>query len=59
VEGEKIEDENNVILASTFMRGDAEKWVMPIVERYIDSSVTDSENSTLMEDWDLFKEKIK
>jgi hypothetical protein len=41
------------------MRGDAEKWVMPIVERYIDSSVTDSENSTLMEDWDLFKEKIK
>jgi hypothetical protein len=41
------------------MRGEAEKWVLPIVEKYMDNEQVDGDNAMLIEQWDLFKQKLK
>jgi hypothetical protein len=41
------------------MRGDAKKWANPIVRKYMDDDVTNSENTNLMEDWNEFKKKLR
>ena len=50
LQGDRIEDENKVVLASTYFRGDAEKWANPIIQRYMDDSITDANNTALVED---------
>jgi hypothetical protein len=45
------------MLATTYMRGDAEKWVIPIVCTYIDPAL-DTANSAIVESWDNFKTKL-
>jgi hypothetical protein len=57
--GDKIEDDDKVILATTYLRGDAEKWANPIIRRYMDTSVVDRANEKLVEDWDAFKKKMQ
>jgi hypothetical protein len=59
IEGDNVVDEDKVTLASTFMRGDAEKWVLPIIKRYMDPAVHDQDNKNLVEDWDLFKARLR
>jgi hypothetical protein len=59
LEGDRIEDSDKVVLATTYMRGDAEKWANPFVRKYMDDTITDSENTTLMEDWTEFKKKLR
>lgn len=55
----KIEEADKVVWATTFFRGDAEKWANPIIRRYMDDSIEDTENKELVEDWDTFKNKMK
>ena len=57
--GDKIEDNDKVVLATTYLRGDAEKWANPIIKRYMDDSITDADNTTLVEDWDAFKTRMR
>lgn len=59
LQGDKIEDNDKVVLASTYFRGDAEKWANPILRRYMDDSITDTENVDLVENWDAFKTKMR
>jgi hypothetical protein len=48
--GNKIEENDKVVWASTYFRGDAEKWANPIISRYMDDDIEDSENTYLVED---------
>ena len=57
--GDKIEDNDKVVLATSYHRGDAEKWSNPIIKRYMDDSITDADNTALVEDWDAFKTKMR
>jgi hypothetical protein len=41
------------------MRGDAKKWANLFIRKYIDDTITDSENTTLIEDWTEFKKKLR
>jgi hypothetical protein len=59
LEGDKIEDHDMVVWATSFLRGDAEKWASPIIRRYMDSNVDDDVNKHLVEDWDAFKIKMR
>jgi hypothetical protein len=59
IEGDNVVDEDKVTLASTYMRDKAEKWVLPIITRYMSQSVNDAENKALVEDWDLFKIRLR
>jgi hypothetical protein len=54
IEGQ-IENEDKVVLASTYMKGDAEKWVLLIIRRYMDDGITDAGNAALVKSWDTFK----
>jgi hypothetical protein len=58
IEGQ-IENEDKVVLASTYMKGDAEKWVIPIIRRYMDDAITDAGNAILVESWDTFKIRLR
>jgi hypothetical protein len=57
--GDRIEDSDKVVLATTYLRGDAEKWANPILRRYMDDAIKDDENAALVEDWDAFKKKMQ
>jgi hypothetical protein len=57
--GDKIDDDDQVIHATSYMKGDAEKWVAPMLRRYMDTSIVDAENTDLFEDWDNFKTKLR
>jgi hypothetical protein len=57
--GDAIESDDYVITATSYMKGDAEKWVAPLTRRYMDPDVDDDENKSLFEDWDLFKAKLR
>jgi hypothetical protein len=59
MEGDRIENADKVVLASSYMRGDAEKWVEPILLRYMDDTITDGANTNLVEDWTLFKGRLR
>jgi hypothetical protein len=59
VEGDRIIEDDKVMIASTYMKDQAELWVTPHLERYLDNSITDNENALLMENWDVFKTKLK
>jgi hypothetical protein len=59
IEGDRIEDSDKVVLASTYMKGDAEKWIVPILRKYMDENVVDADNTELVENWTTFKEKIR
>jgi hypothetical protein len=59
LEGDKIEDEDKVVWASTFFRGDAEKWANPFIRRYMDTTIVDGGNTNLVEDWTTFKTKMR
>ena len=59
IEGNRINDEDKVVWATTFLRGDAEKWANPILRRYMDNNVDDQDNVDLVNDWDAFKAKMK
>jgi hypothetical protein len=59
LEGDKIDDNDMVVWATTFLRGNAGKWVTPIIRRYMDDTVEDTENKNLVEDWDTFKAKMR
>jgi hypothetical protein len=59
VEGDCIASEDKVMIASTYMKDQAELWVTPHLERYLDIDIKDHNNALLMEDWDVFKTKIK
>ena len=50
LEGDRIEDSDKVVLATSYLRGDAEKWANPILRRYMDDSITDAANTALVED---------
>jgi hypothetical protein len=55
IEGDKVDDFNKVVLASTYMKGDAEKWVIPIIRQYMDDTIANAGNTILVENWDVFK----
>jgi hypothetical protein len=59
IEGDKIDDDDKVILVSTYMKGDAEKWVLPILKTYMDDNINDAGNTALVESWDAFKTRLK
>jgi hypothetical protein len=59
LEDDNVEDDDKVILATTYMRGDAEKWVQPFLRKYMNSDIVDENNTRLMEDWSLFKDKLR
>jgi hypothetical protein len=59
VEGDRIESVDKVVLASTYLRGDAEKWSIPIIRKYMDDKTNDPANTALVEDWDQFKERMR
>jgi hypothetical protein len=59
IEGDKVDDSDKVVLASTYMKGDAEKWVIPIIRRYMDDTIADAGNTTLVENWDAFKIRLR
>jgi hypothetical protein len=40
------------------MKGPAEKWVLPIIRKYIDNSIMDAGNTALVEHWDAFKIRL-
>jgi hypothetical protein len=54
-----IPEENKGPLASSRLRGDAFKWITPHLQRYMDNTIKDAENTLMFEDWDEFKKKIK
>jgi hypothetical protein len=56
--GDYIEKDDEVINATSYMKGDAEKWVTPLLRRYMDADVDDKENQRLFESWDSFKVKL-
>jgi hypothetical protein len=58
IEGDKIELADKVVLVSTFMKGPAEKWVLPIIRKYMDDSIMDTGNTALVEYWDAFKIRL-
>jgi hypothetical protein len=53
-----VDDSDKVVLASTYMKGDAEKWVILIIRRYMDDTIVDAGNTTLVESWDAFKIRL-
>jgi hypothetical protein len=59
IEGDKIEDVDKVILVSTYMKGPAEKWVLPIIRKYMDPNSHDAGNTVLVEQWDAFKIRLR
>jgi len=59
LEGDKIDDKDKVVLATTYFRGDAEKWANPIIRRYMDPSDEDQDNIDLVSEWDTFKTKLR
>ena len=59
VEGDRIADDDKVVFATTYMRGDAEKWVTPILERYMDPGIRDASNTRLVENWEQFKVRLR
>jgi hypothetical protein len=59
IEGDKIESADKVVLVSTFMKGPAEKWVLPIIRKYMDDSIMDAGNTALVEHWDAFKIRLR
>ena len=59
LQGDRIEDNDKVVLATTYLRGDAEKWANPIIQRYMDDSIADQANTDLVEDWDEFKKELR
>jgi hypothetical protein len=59
LEGDKIESDDQVVWATSFLRGNAEKWATPIIRRYMDADNTDTDNKALVNDWDLFKTKMR
>jgi hypothetical protein len=54
-----VDDSDKVVLASTYMKGDAEKWVIPIIRQYMDDTIADAGNTTLVESWDAFKIRLR
>jgi hypothetical protein len=42
--GDYIEKDDEVINATSYMKGDAEKWVTLLLRRYMDVDVDDKEN---------------
>jgi hypothetical protein len=59
IEDDKVEEADKVMLVSTFMKGDAETWVLPILKTYIDDTITDAGNTALVESWDAFKIRLR
>jgi hypothetical protein len=59
VEGDRVADDDKVMIATTYMKDLAELWVTPHLERYLDDDIVDNENARLMENWDVFKAKLK
>ena len=59
LEGDKIDDNDMVVWATTFLRGNAGEWVTPIIRRYMDDTIEDTDNKNLVEDWDTFKAKMR
>ena len=57
--GDKIDDNDKVVLATLYLRGDAKKWATPIIQRYMDNNIEDDENIALVYDWDAFKTKMR
>jgi hypothetical protein len=41
------------------MKGPAEKWVLPIICKYMDDSIIDAGNTALVEHWDAFKIRLR
>jgi hypothetical protein len=58
IKGDKIELADKVVLVLTFMKGPAEKWVLPIIRKYMDDSIIDIGNTALVEHWDAFKIRL-
>jgi hypothetical protein len=59
IEGDKIKDVDKVILVSTYIKGPAEKWVLPIIQKYMDPNSYDAGNTVLVEQWDAFKIRLQ
>lgn len=55
---DNIENDNKVVMVTTFMKGAAGEWVKPYLIRYMGDTV-DSENTRMFEDWQTFKDKLR
>lgn len=55
---DSIGDDNKVVMVTTFMRGAAGEWVKPYLIKYMGDEV-DPENTRMMEDWQVFKDKLR
>jgi hypothetical protein len=53
-----IMGDDQVMFATTFLRGDAEKWASTYLKRYMDNTIVDQANVDFMQNWDQFKTKL-
>jgi hypothetical protein len=56
---ESIKDSDKGTLASTRLRGNAFKWIMLHLQRYIDDNDIDADITLMFEDWTEFKKRIR
>jgi hypothetical protein len=57
-QGEKIPENKRVVLASSYMRGNAFKWIKPFIQQYNDGTAPE-EVDAWVSDFDEFKKKVK
>ena len=56
---DQIEESDKGTMASTRLRGDAFKWIMPHLQRYMDDNDVDANITLMFEDWTEFKKRIR
>jgi hypothetical protein len=47
------------MLATSYFQGNAEKWANLIIRWYMDDTITNANNASLVEDWTAFKTKMR
>jgi hypothetical protein len=55
----EIQAEDQVVLITTYMRGEAQDWVTPFLAKYMDDNITDPENTRMFEEWSVFKDHLR
>jgi hypothetical protein len=59
LEGDDVDEEKQVLLVSTYMRGKAADWMKPHVTRYMNDDITDPVNDRMIDEWSVFKEQLR
>jgi hypothetical protein len=54
-----VDDEDKVSFVTTYMRGDAHRWIKPYLTKYLDDNNSDEDITMLFEDYARFKTQIR